>query len=612
MIKKNMAVKQLSTIVELWAPTNIRGLDSLELILEILAAKKLIRQDNKSGLAVRMDVQTLIQALLRLNEQIDLPEAPTRINELPADFPFLLEKTSSDLNSVLENIDQGQTISVANYISLQLSDVNRSREIRHKLMQSKLNNLYPLLAELIGKATKERIYIPYDSSAWLAVLIAEHGGHVDCDVRHLQTARILRLATFILNWDMELKLGDSLTKPVWIENEKLKLYSKAAAMVTFGLRLKDKADEKQGKIQKYDFLYGEWQQIAHLLSQTTERVVVIVSEPCLTRSAGSERDYKDDLIRRGVVQAVIKLPSYFLSPLAVRQASILILNNKSQKQSKVLFVDPFKDDANDHHNSKTPAIDKEFTSDLAKAILSGKETANSRLASYEEIATNDFNISVDRYVLSDQQQEIEKLLENHETVELGDVAEIIRPQSHPQQGAASSSTWVEVGLKDIQRDGTISHPEKVFHIDDHSASKLRRLSLIPGDILLSIRGRIGEVAIIQEWIEDAGHNGWVAAQAFVIIRLKKNSKLDSVTLYQYLTSSIGQGLIQSMNTATTVPMLSIKDVKKLRVILPSTEDMKSIVKEHNKLNEIYTKIKDLDEKVEEIKASSWPINLMKK
>ena len=307
--------------------------------------------------------------------------------------------------------------------------------------------------------------------------------------------------------------------------------------------------------------------MAHLVAQTRGRVVVIVPEGLLFRTTGGERDYKEHLIRHGLLAAIVRLPRNAFAPYANVQTSILLLDTDGSPNREVFFVDAT--------NSLSGNRLDDVVEQLVEVIRRRRITSISAIASYKEIANQEFNISVDRYVRSEEEQRVERVLEAVKTVEINDIAEIIRPQSFPSEQAEPGPTFAEVGLQDIQPDGSITQPTKLVKIADRSFAKIIRQSLEPGDVLLSIRGRIGAVGIVADIDTKEGIVGWLASQAFVILRLRGTSPIRPLTLYRYLASPLGQGLLQSLSpTGTAVPMIAIGDIKKFRIIVPTASRTK--------------------------------------
>jgi type I restriction enzyme M protein len=196
-----------------------------------------------------------------------------------------------------------------------------------------------------------------------------------------------------------------------------------------------------------------------------------------------------------------------------------VLNSGGRSGGKVLFVDATDDLARksrDRGDGISAAVQQ-----IAELVRTRREGPGSVLASYDAISANDFNLSVDRYVRSDDEQQVAGILDKAETALLGDIAEIIRPQSFPSNGTAPLHNFAEVALQDLTADGGITSPAKRVEIDDRALGKVLRQRLEPGDVLLSVRGRIGATAIVPEIDPDHELSGWLASQAFVVLRLRK-------------------------------------------------------------------------------------------
>jgi type I restriction enzyme M protein len=125
-------------------------------------------------------------------------------------------------------------------------------------------------------------------------------------------------------------------------------------------------------------------------------------------------------------------------------------------------------------------------------------------------------------------------------------------------------------------------------------------------VLLSVRGRVGAVGIVPETGDI--YNPWIPAQTFVILRLRSSSPIKSpIVLYRYLASTLGQGLLQSLSTGSTVPMVQMGDLKRLRVIVPTPEEQCTVEQQHSKILKLRAEIKELEKKTEDLHAASWPM-----
>jgi hypothetical protein len=211
------------------------------------------------------------------------------------------------------------------------------------------------------------------------------------------------------------------------------------------------------------------------------------------------------------------------------------------------------------------------------------------------------DISVDRYVRSDEAQRVAEVIDSAQAVvALNDIAEIIRPQSFPSEGGDRVARFAEVGLQDIEPDGQIRRPAKRTEIDEAIIGRILKQWLAPGDVLVSVRGRIGAVGMVQEAEPDEEVAGWLASQAFVVVRLRETSLVSQLTLYRYLASPLGQGLLQSLSTGTTVPMVSMGDMKRLRIMVPTAKEQREIEAQYARLRKLRDQIRKLEALTEEL------------
>ncbi len=129
---------------------------------------------------------------------------------------------------------------------------------------------------------------------------------------------------------------------------------------------------------------------------------------------------------------------------------------------------------------------------------------------YNEIAAQGFNISVDRYVRTDAEVAVEQLIGKGESVELGDIAEIMRPQSFAGDASSEGRSFAEVALGDIEVDGSIKTPAKRVTVDERSVGKslgtdlserkmtlplLRLLERVPADSAAAVRRMLVDGAV---------------------------------------------------------------------------------------------------------------------
>jgi type I restriction enzyme S subunit len=102
------------------------------------------------------------------------------------------------------------------------------------------------------------------------------------------------------------------------------------------------------------------------------------------------------------------------------------------------------------------------------------------------------------------------------------------------------------------------------------ATKYRRAALKPGDILLSIVGTIGKVAIVPKALDGAN-----ITQSSV--RIRPGSRLDGGFLRACLRSPQLRTLFEERRIGTGVPRLNVADVRELEIPLPPLPEQRRIV-----------------------------------
>lgn len=113
--------------------------------------------------------------------------------------------------------------------------------------------------------------------------------------------------------------------------------------------------------------------------------------------------------------------------------------------------------------------------------------------------------------------------------------------------------------------------EKIMFINQKTHEQLKRSQLCENDILFSIAGALGRVAIVSNSILPANTN-----QALAIIRLKENSNLSLNYLYYYLKSEIIVKEIKAINVQAAQANLSLANINNFIISAPSKDEQQKI------------------------------------
>jgi type I restriction enzyme S subunit len=160
------------------------------------------------------------------------------------------------------------------------------------------------------------------------------------------------------------------------------------------------------------------------------------------------------------------------------------------------------------------------------------------------------------------------------TVKLGDECELITKGTTPTSiGRSFQDEGINfIKIETLTTDGKIIE-NKVAFIDEKTHAALRRSQLMADDLLISIAGALGRIAIVKKGILPANTN-----QALAIVRLKKDSRLDLSFLRWFLRGRAIEDHITAINVQAAQANISLKDIGNFKIALLCTEEQQAIAK----------------------------------
>lgn len=145
--------------------------------------------------------------------------------------------------------------------------------------------------------------------------------------------------------------------------------------------------------------------------------------------------------------------------------------------------------------------------------------------------------------------------------------------------------------------------EQADYITKEKDKLLRKGKAFIGDIILTTRGSVGNVALVDSSI---GCEFVRINSGMVIIR--NNEKFYLKYLYQLLKSPYMKEQYKNMSTGSAQPQLPIRDIKKLKLLRPPLKDQKAIAKVLSVLDEkieINDQINNNLEKIAQAVFKQW-------
>lgn len=157
-------------------------------------------------------------------------------------------------------------------------------------------------------------------------------------------------------------------------------------------------------------------------------------------------------------------------------------------------------------------------------------------------------------------------------VRLGNLCSLITKGTTPSSvGFEFSNTGVNyIKIESITEYGQFI-PEKLAKISKEAHQALKRSQLEELDILFSIAGALGRVAIVSKYILPANTN-----QALAIIRLQKKYNICHGYLFQYLKSQLIVKHIDRINVQAAQANLSLAQLNDFEITLPSLAEQEKI------------------------------------
>lgn len=285
------------------------------------------------------------------------------------------------------------------------------------------------VSTLIAKLTKSkpgaRICDPTCGSASLLIKAGQEVGSDNFSL-YGQEANGSTWALAVMNMFLHgfdnatIRWGDTIGNPKLKEGDALMKFDTVVANPPFSL---DKWGADTAASDKYNRFWrgippkskGDWAFISHMIEITYEgrgKVGVVVPHGVLFRG-GSEGKIRQKTIEENILEAVIGLPANLFFGTGI-PAAILVFNKGKGKNKNVLFIDASKHFEAGKNQNKLRTEDIEHIVDTYHKFSEGNlkpgivEEKYSYIATPEELAENEYNLNIPRYVDTfEEEQEVD-------------------------------------------------------------------------------------------------------------------------------------------------------------------------------------------------------------
>lgn len=527
---------------------------TLELTLQVLAWLKLSREARipptmRVSAELIADAAAAISAFRSLGKESGLigvafSNANGRAFEQEALLNALRLATKLDKFGVLESLDS--------------TDASVFFESRYSPQRSIPSELAELLAGIAARTPSGSTYVAWDSSGQITARISGKSGGTYSEMQ--SSTSVPALICLLAGRVAEFHRTNPLTEPSAVSGGKLRRFDTAVGFPPIGQKI-DASLVKLDLFQRFPEKTnsGAVLAIRHLLAQAKRRVIVVVQNSVLF-SAGAERAMREDLIDKGQVHSIISLPSGIFSSMNVA-CSVMVLEPEGGINS-VQFID-----ANTDGYRKSTSKSRVQLNDvpgLLSLILTAAKSDAKISVPLPTIQANDYQLQPSRYIADPRSRQVSEILDASKIVTLGELVTTIRPTSVPKEETQTALLAGEVGAADLPQYGYITSCGRQVPAEGKSKAEF----LLPNDILVVVKGSVGKVGIVPENAPPPGAGGWIAGQSLLILRAS-SQMIDPRALYVYLRSPIGQHLLNGITSGATIPLIMLKELRQLKVIVPS-------------------------------------------
>ncbi|GAA0250863.1 N-6 DNA methylase [Rhodanobacter caeni] len=473
--------------------------------------------------------------------------------------------------------------------------------------------LAALMVSLTVSEGCSSIYCPWETAGRLVGALLQSPSTIYVEAPY--AAPVSALLSLFRHGATEIVITDPLRAPTALKSGRLRKFGATLSLPPWNMQLADDVSDRDlyGRfpIKKAN---GNGLSVQHIVAQTDGRAAVVVPNGFLF-GLGRDRDVREDLLNKGLVEAVIALPPGLLQGTNISSA-LLLLNTQTRCQSVGLV------DATQPHFAKVAGkgvvglSHTEAIIAFCQSLSSGRpelghhqlDETMARTVSVSEILANDAVLQVDRYVMAQEQRAAQAALDALPTAALDDVVHSYSPVPNKDRGVDSVDAIevYEVGAADLPSTGYIRHPEKkvTIQLNSRRPGYSDEVFLRAHDLVLITKGSTGKIGIVPDNVPPPGPGGWIAGQSAAILR-SRDPRFDARGLGLWLRSEMGQQLLAGIKAGATVPLISLATLRKLMVPVLTPEWIGRAIDALRCEDEIQHQIEALEQEQRGIASALW-------
>lgn len=403
----------------------------------------------------------------------------------------------------------------------------------------------------------------------------------------------------ILPENGDIKLGDTIRDPKWLENGCVMQFDYIMMNFPFGVRdwgYEFAVNDPYHRFELYDRppkSQGDYAFILHALASLKKegKAALIVPFGTLVRGAVEERIRKA-MLKDDVIESIISLPTNLFSGTGIQVALLILNKNKpNHKKGRVQFINA----EGDYERTRTQKYLKPEHIHKIIETLEAYENRErySRIVSIDEIAENNGVLNPALYFVNvELDTEFGKVVFNKKKyeseaknlVQIGEIAEVIRGVNLPSRRQIENpdgELFPVIQIRDIEN-GEIQF-EKIEKLPIQTRD-IQRVTAQPGDILVSSRGTQQKIAIVPEY------DGTIlVSNMFIIIRLHSDQEINPIYIKRFLESPVGQYFFEAHQSGSIATVLTPNDIKSIELPLLPIEKQNEMIKQLEEADELIRK-----------------------
>ncbi len=300
------------------------------------------------------------------------------------------------------------------------------------------------------------------------------------------------------------------------------------------------------------------------------KISLVVPQGFLFNSNSSYRKIRKEILERCTIHGIIQLPQGFFNTTAIQTSLLLLEMGLPHKDKYEIFMSVYPKTSTydpSHENIIKKIIDDFHT--FQKGNLLKEPNQNGFVVGINEIIDNGWTVT-------NKVPEFKQMLDIPDKQHISDVVDIVQGTNLPPTTVSDGKILPFIRISDLENNSIKSKVSKSVILDDNSISKYKKYLIKEGDILLSSKGTIGKVAIVEKKYE-----GSIASSQLFIIRSK--TKIIPEYLLDCLNSKITRKQIQGIIRGATIPFLPISEFIKIIISVPSLSLQKEKISKSMKL-----------------------------